>query len=68
MCCMRPEYAVDQMKRIGLDNVCNSAGRRKHPLVYGEWLKASGKPTLLIYGHYDVPACRSSRVVEYATF
>ncbi|MCH8325558.1 MAG: dipeptidase [Bacteroidetes bacterium] len=24
------------------------------PLVYGEWLKAKGKPTFLIYGHYDV--------------
>ena len=24
------------------------------PLVYGEWLKAKGKPTVLIYGHYDV--------------
>jgi acetylornithine deacetylase/succinyl-diaminopimelate desuccinylase-like protein len=25
-----------------------------HPLVYGEWLQARGKPTILIYGHYDV--------------
>lgn len=25
-----------------------------HPCVYGDWLKAEGKPTLLIYGHYDV--------------
>jgi acetylornithine deacetylase/succinyl-diaminopimelate desuccinylase-like protein len=25
-----------------------------HPLVYGEWLKAPGKPTVLFYGHYDV--------------
>jgi acetylornithine deacetylase/succinyl-diaminopimelate desuccinylase-like protein len=25
-----------------------------HPIVYGEWLGAPGKPTILIYGHYDV--------------
>ena len=25
-----------------------------HPVVYGEWLGAPGKPTVLIYGHYDV--------------
>lgn len=25
-----------------------------HPLVYAEWLNAPGKPTVLIYGHYDV--------------
>jgi acetylornithine deacetylase/succinyl-diaminopimelate desuccinylase-like protein len=25
-----------------------------HPLVYGEWLEAEGKPTILLYGHYDV--------------
>jgi len=24
------------------------------PVVYGEWLGAPGKPTVLIYGHYDV--------------
>ena len=25
-----------------------------HPVVYGEWLGAPGKPSVLIYGHYDV--------------
>jgi len=25
-----------------------------HPVVYSEWTKAPGKPTVLIYGHYDV--------------
>jgi acetylornithine deacetylase/succinyl-diaminopimelate desuccinylase-like protein len=27
---------------------------QRHPIVYAEWLGAPGKPTLLIYGHYDV--------------
>jgi acetylornithine deacetylase/succinyl-diaminopimelate desuccinylase-like protein len=25
-----------------------------NPLVYGEWLGAPGKPTILFYGHYDM--------------
>jgi acetylornithine deacetylase/succinyl-diaminopimelate desuccinylase-like protein len=25
-----------------------------NPIAYGEWLGAPGKPTILIYGHYDV--------------
>lgn len=47
------EFAVDQLKNIGFDpaTLIKTQG---HPLVYGEWLKAPGKPTLLIYGHYDV--------------
>ena len=27
---------------------------KRHPIVYAEWLRAPGKPTLLVYGHYDV--------------
>lgn len=29
-------------------------GSDSHPIVYGEWLGAPGRPTLLCYGHYDV--------------
>lgn len=25
-----------------------------HPIVYAEWLRAPGSPTVLVYGHYDV--------------
>lgn len=47
------EWVADQLRSIGLQNVqvCPTAG---HPVVYGESLNAQGKPTLLIYGHYDV--------------
>ncbi len=27
---------------------------KKHPIVYGEWSGAPGRPTILVYGHYDV--------------
>jgi acetylornithine deacetylase/succinyl-diaminopimelate desuccinylase-like protein len=26
----------------------------RHPIVFAEWLGALGKPTILVYGHYDV--------------
>jgi acetylornithine deacetylase/succinyl-diaminopimelate desuccinylase-like protein len=26
----------------------------RHPIVYAEWLGAPGRPTVLVYGHYDV--------------
>lgn len=44
---------VEKFKAIGLENVrlLETSG---YPIVYGDWLHAAGKPTLLIYGHYDV--------------
>jgi len=47
------EYAADQLRHIGFEDV-KIIPTRRHPLVYGEWFKAPGKPTVLIYGHYDV--------------
>ena len=47
------EYAVEQLKHLGIEQA-KLIQTQGHPLVYGEWLQASGKPTLLIYGHYDV--------------
>jgi acetylornithine deacetylase/succinyl-diaminopimelate desuccinylase-like protein len=46
-------YAVEQLQRNGFEHV-EAIQTQGHPLVYGEWLNAPGKPTLLIYGHYDV--------------
>ena len=47
------EYAANKLRSIGFEQV-QVIPTQGHPLVYGEWLKAAGKPTLLMYGHYDV--------------
>jgi len=47
------EYAADQLQRMDFEQV-HLIETQNHPLVYGEWLKAPGKPTVLVYGHYDV--------------
>ena len=47
------DYAAEQLKQLGMERV-EIIQTQGHPLVYAEWLKAPGKPTLLIYGHYDV--------------
>src|ERR1700738_2752168 len=43
----------ENLRRSGLMNV-RTLSTPRHPIVYGEWLRALGKPTVLIYGHYDV--------------
>jgi acetylornithine deacetylase/succinyl-diaminopimelate desuccinylase-like protein len=52
------ETLAAEMTRIGLQKVrlieTAHGGAAGHPLVYGEWLHATGKPTVLCYGHYDV--------------
>ena len=49
------EWLVDDMTRIGLDNVELIEYLDHHPMVYGEWMGAGDdKPTVLVYGHYDV--------------
>ena len=46
-------HLAEQYERVGLENaqVIETGG---HPVVYADWLKAPNKPTVLLYGHYDV--------------
>ncbi|HYM09297.1 MAG TPA: dipeptidase [Bryobacterales bacterium] len=46
-------FVAAELKQAGLEDVRLIEGEG-NPLVYGHWLKAPGKPTLLLYGHYDV--------------
>ncbi len=47
------EFVRDDFRAIGLEHVelIETAG---HPLVYAEGPQVPGRPTVLIYGHYDV--------------
>lgn len=47
------ETIAEGLRKIGIDKVevCETAG---NPIVYGEKFIDSSKPTVLVYGHYDV--------------
>lgn len=47
------QWVLRRMQQAGIENVemMETGG---HPVVYGDWLHAPGKPTIMIYGHFDV--------------
>ena len=46
-------FVAGKLKQAGMNRV-EVFKTEGHPIVYGEWLGAPGKPTVLVYGHYDV--------------
>ncbi len=50
------EFVRAWLERVGLENaqLIDSPEPGAHPIVYADWTHAPGKPTLLLYGHYDV--------------
>ena len=47
------DYVAGKLKEAGADQVevCQTAG---YPIVYGEKFVDASRPTILVYGHYDV--------------
>jgi acetylornithine deacetylase/succinyl-diaminopimelate desuccinylase-like protein len=46
-------WLMARMRAMGLEHV-KTYPTGGHPVVYADWLHAPGKPTVLLYGHYDV--------------
>ncbi|WP_279576971.1 dipeptidase [Planococcus ruber] len=61
------EWLKEAMLKAGLENaeVFETEG---HPVVYADWLHAEGKPTVLVYGHYDVQPVDPLNLWESAPF
>ena len=53
-CRRAAEWVRDFLLAAGIVNTRLIEAEGRHPLVYAEYLGAPGKPTLLLYGHYDV--------------
>lgn len=46
------DWVAERMRAAGIESV-QVLPTGGHPVVYGDWLHAPGKPTILIYGHFD---------------
>ncbi|MEK4139198.1 dipeptidase [Kurthia sp. FSL E2-0154] len=47
------DYLANLLEKAGMENV-QVQPTPGHPVVTAEWLHAEGRPTVLVYGHYDV--------------
>ena len=47
------DWVVARLKQAGVDNIqiLETGG---HPVVFGEKIQSPDKPTVMIYGHFDV--------------
>jgi acetylornithine deacetylase/succinyl-diaminopimelate desuccinylase-like protein len=52
-------WIVNKLKSIGI-TTAQTIPTDGNPIVYGSWDKAPGKPTVLIYAHYDVQPVKES--------
>src|SRR5947209_3691473 len=48
------EWVAGRLRRVGMAVEVVDVPGGRHPVISAEWLGRPGKPTLAIYGHYDV--------------
>ncbi|MFC2028568.1 dipeptidase [Chloroflexota bacterium] len=47
------DWVAGRLRSMGMTDI-QIFETARHPIVYGEWIISDEKPTVLIYGHYDV--------------
>jgi len=48
------EWMANHLKGLGMEHVEVMPTEGGHPVVYADYIKNPGAPTVLVYGHYDV--------------
>ena len=61
------QWVADRLLAAGVENV-EVLPTNGHPVVYGDWLHAADKPTILIYGHFDVQPVDPLELWTYPPF
>lgn len=61
-------WIAGEAARIGMEHVQLFPTEGGNPLVYADWLHAPGKPTILVYCHYDVQPVDPIELWETAPF
>ena len=61
------EWLLAHLEHIGLEHV-GPLATGGNPIVYGDWLHATGAPTVLVYGHYDVQPAAPDELWESPPF
>lgn len=62
------EFVAERLRGAGLENV-EIHETEGHPIVYGDWLHAGeDRPTLVVYGHYDVQPVEPLELWEHGPF
>ncbi|MGZ3355607.1 MAG: dipeptidase [Isosphaeraceae bacterium] len=52
-CRAAAEFVAADLRAVGMEHV-EVSETGGHPVVYADWLHAAGRPTVLVYCHYDV--------------
>ena len=48
------DWLTNHLRQIGFPEVSVYKARKGHPVIYASWEVNKNKPTVLVYGHYDV--------------
>ncbi len=66
-CRRAAEFLADRLRHAGLEHV-EVSETGGHPVVYADWLHATGAPTVVVYGHYDVQPAEPLELWEKPPF